>query len=425
MSYSTKIKVYRSTNLNAPVIDTANGSILRVLDGCLIDGFPVGSISSITVTGKVAVVTFTTDHKLETGQTIRITGADQAEYNTDVFILAVPSTTTIQFELDTEPTVTTPTGTITARIPSLGWEKPFSSSHPTSGGRAAYRSSNTLSPSRPYLRIVDEPDTNITVATLTSRYAKVAIVEDMTSIDSFSANQAPYDPSLPLKNWESVNGTTESTSYAGWSRWLFHTSSDFYSSDISSIGASVLSTKPWCLVGTSDYFYLFIATGAGVQYTPYGFGAFDSFLPNDTSNTFLASFYDYSVVSGARYRGAGSSLYGNNTEKLLLQRDYLQTKSVSCSLTSIHISDTTQSGSSDYVSNTGALGLVPFAPVFIKESIIRGKMPLLHWIFNVRPYSNHQIIEKDNIYYMAIVSVVSSGGGSSQFLLKTGEKIVT
>src|SRR5690606_11089902 len=104
----------------------------------------------------------------------------QSEFNGEHRVLTVPNAQSITFELAAAPSTTTATGTITASLPPLGWEKPFSSTSGTGGGKAAYRSTNLLSPSRPFLRVVDELDPAYTATY--AKYAKVGIVEDMTDI---------------------------------------------------------------------------------------------------------------------------------------------------------------------------------------------------------------------------------------------------
>src|SRR5690606_10057831 len=167
MVASTDIKFYVHTNNNAPQLQNAYGSMINVLDACLVDGINIGAISSLTASGKTVTATFGSAHNLMQYQVIKITGANQSEFNSEHRILTVPNAQSVTFELAAMPSVTTATGTITASLPPLGWEKPFSSSNPNGGGKAAYRSTNLLLPSRPFLRVVDELD-----PAYTATYAK-------------------------------------------------------------------------------------------------------------------------------------------------------------------------------------------------------------------------------------------------------------
>ena len=190
MVASTDIKFFVHTNNSAPQLTNNFGCMLNVLDAALINGIQVGTVSSLTASGKIVTAVFGTAHNLMQYQVIKIAGANQTEYNVEARILSVPNATTITFELAVVPSVATATGTINCSLPPLGWEKPFSSTSAT-GGKGAYRSTNLLLPSRPFLRVVDELDP---VWTSTyAKYAKVGIVEDMTDIDTMLGVQAPYN----------------------------------------------------------------------------------------------------------------------------------------------------------------------------------------------------------------------------------------
>ena len=252
MVASTDIKFYVHTNNNAPQLQNAYGSMINVLDACLINGINIGTISSLTVSGRMATVIFDAAHNLMQYQVVKITGANQVEYNVEARILTVPNATTITFELAAVPSVTTPTGTINCSLPPLSWEKPFSSSNPSGGGKAAYRSANTLLLNRPFLRVVDELDSvwNLSYA----KYAKVGIVEDMADIDTMMGMQSPFDITNPDKNWlGSGSGTSAINGLAIWAYALAsneNTRSNPFSTPPSGV-------REWFVLGSSDYFYMF------------------------------------------------------------------------------------------------------------------------------------------------------------------------
>jgi len=198
MTANTGIKFYMHTNNNAPQLTNNFGCMLSVLDACLINGIQIGAISSLTAAGTTVTAVFNAAHNLMSYQVIQIEGANQSEYNVETRVLTVPNSTTITFQLASAPTVSPATGFITAKLAALGWEKPFSSTSAT-GGKGAYRSKNTLLPSRPFLRVVDELDPAYTATY--AKFAKVGIVEDMTDIDTMLGVQAPYDSAAPNKNW--------------------------------------------------------------------------------------------------------------------------------------------------------------------------------------------------------------------------------
>ena len=178
-------------------------------------------------------------------QVIKITGAAQTEYNGEHRILTVPNANTITFQLAAAPSVTTATGAISASLPPSGWEKPLSTSNPSGGGKAAYRSTNLLLPSRPFLRVVDELDPAYTATY--AKYAKVGIVEDMTDIDTMLGVQAPYDGGNPNKNWVGTGSGT--TVINGWAKWYYARSVYVYND--TDLGNFIQNgSRMWLIVGS-------------------------------------------------------------------------------------------------------------------------------------------------------------------------------
>ena len=134
------VKFFTSKNNSAPQLLNVQGSMLTLLDACLVSGIQVGTVASLTASGTTATATFGMVHNLMKHQVIRISGANQAEFNGDFKIKQIVNTNTITFELNTSATVTRATGTISCMLAPLGFEKPFSSTTALGGGRAAYHS---------------------------------------------------------------------------------------------------------------------------------------------------------------------------------------------------------------------------------------------------------------------------------------------
>lgn len=417
MVVSTDIKFYMHRNNNAPQLTNNFGCMISVLNACLVDGIAIGAISSLTCVNKTVTAVFTAIHGLTKYQVIKITGADQAEYNVEVRVLTVPDTTSITFELVALPSVTTATGTISASLPPLGWEKPFSSTSAT-GGKAAYRSKNALLSSRPYLRVVDELDSAYT--STYAKYAKVGIVEDMADIDTMLGVQAPYNSSNANQNW--IGSGSGSSVINGWARWYYAREANAHE-NVGDAATPSTNNRSWLLVGNGDYFYILPSqTGSGSAF-PYGFGNFKSFLNVDTSNTFLASTLAYLAVN------ATSTIYFYNpigktsiTEfQLVLSRGYAQAanyKTATC--ISLQIKDTASySGAANNIGAYNLTNVAPFAPVFINEDVLRGELPNIYYLFQLRPYVNLQLIEKDGAIYIARNIGASSTEG--QIILKIGD----
>jgi len=419
MVAKTDIKFYVHTNNSAPQLNNNFGCMLNVLDAALINGIQVGTVSSLTASGKIVTALFGTAHNLMQYQVIKIAGANQAEYNVEARILTVPNATTITFELAALPSVATATGTINCSLPSLGWEKPFSSTSAT-GGKGAYRSKNLMLPSRPFLRVVDELDPAYTATY--AKFAKVGIVEDMTDIDTMLGVQAPYDSAAPNKNWVGTGSGT--TVINGWAKWYYAGATANFYSDSQAVPAG---SRNWLLVGNSDYFYILPASiAATTDVIIYGFGAFKSLINADTSNTFLSCTFNSVVANNTYFHAQLTGLTGladsQAATKILLQRGYSQVaQSIIAKNTSLNTGESAMySGSFNYIGAFNLTNVAPFAPVFINETVLRGEMYGLYWLFQNRPYSNYQLIEKNSGLYIA-VNIVQSSSTLGQVVLKIGD----
>ena len=419
---STDIKYFTYTNNNAPIVANVYGSIITLLDACLINGFIVGSVSSLTVSGTIATVVFSQPHNLLQYQVIRIFGANEIEFNKEHRILSIINTTTITFDLKTTPSVTTATGTITASLPPLGWEKPFSSTNVNGGGKAAYRSKNTLLPSRPFLRVIDELDPAYTATY--AKYAKVGIVEDMTGIDTMLGVQAPYDSASPNKNWVGTGSGTSGVN--GWARW-YYAANGPVSNGLTNSQTPDVGNRQWILVGNGDYFYILPTTmvpsaPVSTQHaSAYGFGAFKSLLNADNSCTFLQS--HLTLGNNGAYVDANFSLVSSSaSSSLLLLRDYAQSANYKTANCLSLNSDMAGSGVNNVIGASTLTNTAPFAPVFIKEDttkVLRGQLKNIFWLFQQKPYSNFQVIEKDGALYIA--AFIASSSNLGQIVLKIGD----
>lgn len=416
MVASTDIKFYVHSNNNAPQLQNAYGSMIGVLDACLVNGISLGQISSLTAIGTTVTAVFSTAHNLLQYQVLKIAGSNQSEYNGEHRILTVPNTTSVTFQLANAPSVTTASGAITASLPPLGWEKPFSSTNVNGGGKAAYRSKNMLLPSRPFLRVVDELDPAYTATY--AKYAKVGIVEDMIDIDTMLGVQAPYDIANPNKNWIGTTGGMSTNTFNGWAKWYYANSAILGPSADSSAVAS--GPRQWTLIGNGDWFYILPST------TPvndlaltYGFGAFNSLLNADASANFLGSTLYYFQAGTSYTKGFYTSL-GTlmNTAKCLLQRKYTQeatyTESSQLSLAS---NSFLGSGQSDDFGASSLTNTVIFAPVFLNEIVLRGELPSIRWLFHQQPYLNRQTFENSGKIFISVHTYSYNSPGAVVFEL--------
>lgn len=151
----TSVKHFHSTMPGAPVLSGTAGTLLAVLDACLVTGFGLKTADSLTVASGVATVAFSTGHSFAPGTIALIEGATPAGLNGEKRILSTTSNS-VTFAAPGIPDGAA-TGTISAKVAPAGWGKAFSGTN-----AAAYRPSDVTG-TRMYLRVDDTGTTNASV----------------------------------------------------------------------------------------------------------------------------------------------------------------------------------------------------------------------------------------------------------------------
>jgi len=104
------VQVYKSTDLNAPLLTGSTKSLVYLLDAVLVNGYnSPNNIVSMTGNGSLTTVTVATTSNLVTGQTVTVAGASIGTMN-GTFTITVASGTTFTYASAGNGT---PTGTIT------------------------------------------------------------------------------------------------------------------------------------------------------------------------------------------------------------------------------------------------------------------------------------------------------------------------
>lgn len=415
MVASTDVKFYVHSNSGAPQLQNTYGSMINVLNACLVEGISIGTVSSLTVLGTTATALFSSSHNLMQYQVIKITGANQSEFNGEHRILAVPDAQSVTFELEAQPNVSNATGVIEVSLPPLGWEKPLSSSHQNVGGKAAYRSKSLLLPSRPFLRVVDEPDPAYNTGY--AKFAKVGMVEDMTDIETMTGVEAPFDPVFPQKNWVGTGSGISAVN--GWARWYYARSGDA-KSDVKDSTSPGNGVREYILIGTDEYFYIINSTAYSGNYGQvYGFGAYDSLEDGYAFNNFLSATLNSISVDTWNKVGEFTPIANNNdgayliTERLLSRHDnYGLSRVFSSALGNGGVSGSVNSHT--YRSNTAAF------PVYISGEGLYGKLRGCFHLANKEPYTHKQIISRLNKAYIAL-SVAKYSNITGQMIFEIGD----
>lgn len=156
MPTSTSVKYFHSAMSGAPVLSGTAGTLIGVLDACLVNGFNLKTVDSLVVAGGVATANISAGVGAFAADTVvLVDGATPSELNGEKRIIS-SSTTTITFDA-TGVSDQTATGTVTAKLAPVGWGKPFSGTN-----LGVYRSADVTG-TRMYLRVDDTGTTNARV----------------------------------------------------------------------------------------------------------------------------------------------------------------------------------------------------------------------------------------------------------------------
>lgn len=260
---------FDSSETGAPVLNNAAGSMIGVLDACLVTGFNNRAITSLVVAAGVATATCAGHgYSGSYSKDVEIAGALPAALNGRKQLTFVDANT-FKF-LATGIADQTATGTITAKRAPLGWTKLFSGTN-----KAIYKRSD-LTATTVMLRVVD---TGVAPSSATS--ARWTAIETATDIDTFSG--------------------------------LCPTAAQLLDGYFVNKGANSATAKQWTIVGSSLLFFL---TTQSASYPPlpnsgsdayssmlYFFGDFTAYKPGDAYNSVVSGEISESGGAGVNHGG--------------------------------------------------------------------------------------------------------------------------
>ena len=222
---STTVKHFHSAMPGAPTLNGVAGSLIAVLDACLVDGFGLKSVDSLVVSGGVATLSIASGHSFEPDVIALVSGATPAGLNGEKRVLST-TTTTITFDA-ADIADGTATGAITVKIAPAGWAKAFAGTN-----LAAYRSTDATG-TRMFLRVAD--------GTTTARVVGYESMSDVnTGVRAFplEAQQAGggYIPKANAANATARAWTLFADSRGGWLHIHTHTTSPGISGNVWGFG---------------------------------------------------------------------------------------------------------------------------------------------------------------------------------------------
>lgn len=388
---TNKVKWMHSGMTGAPVLTNVWGSMTALLDACLVSGWNLKGVTSITRDGATATALLTSGHGFEVDQVVLVEGCDQAEYNGEFTVTATTSGT-VSFNVSGTPaSPATTTGTITMKVAPLGFETAF-----TGTNKRAYRSPNPMS-NRHFLRVDDSLPVGYT--TSWAKFARVTIAEGMSDVDTFVGARAPLDPLAPTKN--EVPSGSGTSMYSGWFKWYY--ARQTYNENAGDNGAW---SRSWVLVGDDRGFFLTNSSGfGGDRRVLHAFTDFESYKAGDKYSSFLVSSERYRTVSdaGGAQNSPGwdaRSAEAQDTTGKIAIRNYSQLGD-NCRLGMLSLND----GNDQNISGRSAS--IPFPngpdyslllhPIYLRESSggghLRGTLPGMFWIHQNQPFAHLSVID--------------------------------
>ncbi len=386
---TSTVKYFTNVMQGAPQLYNDFGCMTKLLDACLVDGFNLRQVQTLTYADGVATCTVVGGHQYKVGQWLLVEGVEQPEYEGEIQVRSV-TTNTFTYVVTGNPT-SPALGTITVKVAPLGFERRFSE-----GSKRAYRSVNPLSKGI-FLRVDDglAPGYDPVYA----KKAKVGMAQGMTDINTVEGIEAPFDPLNPYQNW--VPTGSGGGIYDGWYKWYYAKKGNPWEGDTS--GPQEYN-RPWVLVGDDRGFYLFneIQNDNGhAGRIGYCFTDFESYRQSDPYNTMLAATTWYSPASTAWGWGSDVNNWFNRsldyTGKILLRDHTLLGGNQSVGFAPLN----TNNGQTISGRATG----IPFPnpvdyslilhPVHLMQASakgLRGKMPGLMWVHNDNPLQDLEVV---------------------------------
>ena len=275
MAESTEVKFYMFNNTNAPQLTNSWGCLIEVLDACLVNGFGAQTVASLTAVNDLCTVSFGSAHNFKQHQVIKITGANQAEFNGEFRILSVPNISSFTFQLESNASTSTATGTIVCELPSLGWQKTY-----TGTQKAVYKGNGGLDAM--YLRVDDSCAAGAPITG--AKFGKITVCDAMSGIDGFDGVQMPFNASDPNRNHSFAD------SRHGWFKWYHATLRNGANNNFIESSVPTDGNRDWLIVGDKSFFLLLNRSNMQEnRFFIYGFGKVQSPINGSDNYALLVS----------------------------------------------------------------------------------------------------------------------------------------
>lgn len=369
------ILVFKSDETGSPTLSGTAGALTDLLYACLVTGFNTKTLDSLTRDGTTVTGTVSAGHGFQTGQTVRIAGANEPEYNGD-FVVTVTGSTTFTYTITGTPS-TPATGTITAKRAPLGWSRPFSGTN-----KAVFRAS---AGTQLYLRVDD--------AGSGSGGAREALCRGYETMSDVDTGTGPFPTSAQLST-----GTI----------WRKSANAD-------------TTARVWQLIGDDRFFYLLIDaySPSYEDYYLFFFGDIVSFKEADAYQCVIGG----KITANSQALNTTARVYGIplsviSSPETFIARNYTQAGGSAAAAFGA-----TYYYTSYYASGqSGVSGPNPpdngyhIHPVLLQEvNAIRGKMPGLWGLIYVRPFSHWGVLENVEGLSGRTLRAINAPNGSYEY----------
>ncbi|HSA48253.1 MAG TPA: hypothetical protein P5552_17405 [Candidatus Competibacteraceae bacterium] len=291
----TTVKYFSSTMSGAPALSGTAGTLIGVLDACLVNGFGSVTLDSLVVASNVATGTVSAGHNFamvgNTGPVITIAGATPAGLNGEWRIASIPGSTTFTFATtgisDQTATRTNSEVPITAKRAPGGFEKAYFDTN-----KAVYRSLN-LQGCRLFLRIDDTGTTS----------AQARMYEAMTSVNDGTGATPAADMTVSKSSASTARAWGLVTDGRLFYFFNGHTGNDYLTclvfGDIIDFSAAN-AYGSWLLVST---------TNPSTSLCRLSTNAYSFIARNYTqSGSYISSYlYSHNISGGTQYMGSAGS----------------------------------------------------------------------------------------------------------------------
>lgn len=241
----------------------------------------------------------------------------------------------------------------------------------------------------------------------------------MLDIDTMMGKQVPFDPENHNKNWVASGSGTSVIN--GWAKWFYATSHIETISSKTSGSTVPNGQRDWVIIGNNESFYIFNRIHTNTTYPYHRQSYCFALLEQDYLSSYVLSAVNDNNNSSIGFYQHNPIISPSSPFPFFCYNQYDKSWSVR-SLELI-------GSSSGFASSNNILAskVIPVfsLPIFVSENkrIPRGKLPLIEFLTQTRPFVDLQCFSMENRAKIAINCMANSYSEYGQVLFDLGELI--